>query len=81
VSRTRTVPATRAAVEQAMKSAANFMDVGRTLTEARIAYSFSTEMPMPPLFRVTIAGATWFIVNSKHADDGSFTVNGIALTQ
>ncbi len=37
--------------------------------------------PMPSAYTVLIAGARWFIVNERYADDGSFAVNSIALTQ
>lgn len=77
----RKTPATREAVQAAMTSASSFMDAGAQLKAAGIAYRFSTEAPMPPAYLITIDGGTWFIVNEKHADDGSFTVNGLGLTR
>ena len=74
--------ARREDVQAAMTAAANFMDVGARLRAAGIGCVFSiADPPMPPAYTVLIAGARWFIVNERYADDGSFAVNGIALTQ
>jgi hypothetical protein len=73
--------AKRDLIKEAMAEADNFMDVGRKLRARGVKYQFSTEPPMPPAYLVTIDGGTWFVVNEKHADDGSFTVNGLGLTR
>ena len=74
-------PITAGTVQDAMTAASSFMGVGAKLKDAGVSYKFSTEAPMPPAYIVKIGGDTWFIVNEKYADDGSFTVNGMGLTQ
>jgi hypothetical protein len=77
----RNTTTTAEAVRAAMAAAANFMAVGAQLKAAGVKYRFSTEPPMPPAYIVTIGGSTWFIVNEKYADEGSYAVNGIGLTR
>ena len=72
---------TRQLVEAAMTETASFMELGAKLQTAGVKYAFTTEAPMPPAYIIVIAGRTWFVVNEKYADDGSFTVNGLGLTQ
>jgi hypothetical protein len=72
---------TRQKIQVAMGQADSFMALGAVLKTSGINYRFSTEPPMPPAYLVSINGDIWFIVNEKYADDGSFTVNGLGLTQ
>lgn len=71
----------RANIQRAMTDSPAFMQIGDRLKRAGIKYTFSTEAPMPPTYLVMIGRERWFIVNEKHADDGSFIVNGMGLTQ
>jgi hypothetical protein len=68
-------------IKAAMADAENWMKVGVQLKAAGIKYDFSTQAPMPPAYIIKVGGDTWFIVNEKYADDGSYTVNGMGLTQ
>lgn len=64
-------------IKKAVEAATSFMDVGSELKKAGIKYDFSTEML--PLYRITLGGQTYGIVNKKYAETPDVVVGDIAI--
>jgi len=68
-----------AVLKAAVEAASSFMGIGAELKKAGLKYHFSTEAPMPPLYRVTISGKSYLLVNKKYADKPDLVVGDVAI--